>query len=407
MRSNESRFLITGGLTALANRLASPQVVLPWVYTAIGGPLLLVGLLLPSVRLGGLIAQLTIVPTLLAMTIRKWTYVIACVIISAALLLICVATLDLGILPAVSIFFACTILLGACNGITALTFQVTMAKTIARDRIGPLLAMQTSIGGFLTLLFVSALIYINPETGTNKQHLNLIFMAAAVWIGAGFTFALIKEPPSVIQAKRSIWAETRRGWQLYRTTPWFRRFFITRVLFLSVGLATPFYAIHAAYIYHPGEHSLSLFVLAAGAANMISGPIWGRQLRENPCRVLVWSGLLAAAAGCVAIADMVSETLPFLPMYMLVFAMLDLAVQGMTQSSKTYLALMAPVRDRPLFMAINNAMLGVLAIFVSGLIGILAHGTHIYLTHCLLIILALVASYSAVNLKPPSIHQDG
>jgi hypothetical protein len=407
IRSNETRFLITGGLSTLATRLANPQVVLPWVYGILGGPLVLFGLLIPSIRLGGLIAQLTIVPTLLALSIRKWTYVIASMVVSAALVLICAATLNLGIVAAVAVFFASTLLLGACMGIMALTSQETMAKTIERERIGPLLAMQVSIGGFLTLLLVSIFIFVYPDTGSTRQHLTLIFLSAAVWIGAGLSFALIKEPPSVTQGKRSIWAETHRGWVLYRTTPWFSRFFVTRALFLSVGLATPFYAINAASEYQNVNHSLSLFVLAAGVANIISRPIWGPLLSRNPCRVLVWSGILAAVAGIVAILNSVSDDLPNLPMYMLVFALLDLAVQGMTQSSRTYLALMAPAHNRPLFLAINNAMLGILAIVISGLIGVIAHSTHIFWSHSLLIAFALLASASAVNLKPPLIRSDG
>jgi hypothetical protein len=172
-------------------------------------------------------------------------------------------------------------------------------------------------------------------------------------------------------------------------------------------LATPFYAIHAASENQHGNHSLSLFVLAAGVANIISRPIWGSLLSRNPCHVLVWSGILAAGAGIVAILNSVSDDLPYLPMYMLVFALLDLAVQGMTQSSRTYLALMAPTHNRPLFLAINNAMLGILAIVISGLIGVIAHSTHIIWSYSLLIALALLASASAVNLKPPLIRSDG
>ncbi len=403
-KSNESRFLITGGLTVLANRLASPQVVLPWVYSVMGGPLFLVGLLIPSIRVGGLISQLTMVPTLLALSIRKWTYVIASLATSAVLLLICTATLDLKPLAAAAIFFTCTLLLGACNGVLALASQETMAKTIKRQRIGPLLAMQASIGGFLTLVIVSATIFIYPDTGSKSQHLTLIFMAAAVWVVAGFTFSLIKEPPSTTQAKRSVWAETRRGWQLYRTTPWFRKFFTTRALFLSVGLAMPFYAIHAATEYQPGNNSLSLFVLATGVANIVSGPLWAGLLSRHPGRVLVWSGLLAAAAGGVALLQAAIDGLPLLPMYMIVFVLLELAVQGMTQSSRTYLALMAPEDDRPLYLAINNALLGVIAVVVSGFVGVLAHSTHIYWAHALLIVMALVASISAVNLKLSTVH---
>jgi MFS family permease len=220
-------------------------------------------------------------------------------------------------------------------------------------------------------------------------------------------FALIREPPSEVQPKRSVWIETRRGWNLLRTTPWFRRFFVIRALFLSVGLATPFYSIHAATEYHAGAQSLGYFVMAAGVTNIFSGPIWSRMLATNPGRVLIWSGGLAAAAGGVALLQAAVNSLPLPLVYVAVFALLELAVEGLTQSSKTYLALMAPPDDRPRFLAISNALLGVLAIGLSGLIGVIAHTIHIYLALGVLVTLALVASVSAVTLKPVSTSSAG
>jgi len=229
----------------------------------------------------------------------------------------------------------------------------------------------------------------------------LIVAAALVTVCAGVLFTFIREPESAAQAKHSIWAEIRRGWKLYRTTPWFRRFFASRALLLSVGLATPFYAIHAAAEQQSSAQSLSMFVLATGVTNMFSGLIWSKMLSRNPTRVMFWSGVLAAVAGGVAMVRATFPALSLLVMYVIVFALLELAVQGLTQSTKTYLALMTPAADRPRYLAISNALLGVLAVFISGLIGVVAHSTHIYGAIGLLMALGLLAGFSARNLKPP------
>jgi len=397
--NNESKFLSSGGLNVLAARIASPQVVLPWVYSSIGGPLFLIGFLIPSVRAGGLLAQLMIVPTLLAQKTRKWAYVISSFVLAAALLLIDAATIELDVIAAAGIFFVGTLTLGVCNGIAVITAQEVMAKTVKHNRVGPLLAIQASIGGLLTILFTGVTMFFFPDSASNWQHLVLVALAAVVWVGSGLSFALIKEPPSAVQPKRSVWAETCSGWELFRNTRWFRRFFFTRALFLSVGLATPFYSMHAGCEYQAGTENLGYFVMAAGVTNIFSGPIWSRLLASNPCRVLVWSGVLAAAAGAVALLQAAVSSLPLPLVYIVVFALLELAVEGMTQSSKTYLALMTPPDDRPRFLAISNALLGVLAIGVSGLIGVIAHTSHIYVALCVLIGLALVASASAVPLR--------
>jgi hypothetical protein len=405
-KRNEIYFLATGGLTALANRLASPQIVLPWVYQLIGGPLVLVSFLIPSVRMGGLITQITIIPTLLAMKLRKWAYVFASFLVAAILLIICFAALELKSVVAISVFFAGTLILGACNGIIQLTSQEVMAKSVRRKRIGLLLARQASIGGFLTLVLVTTTMYLLPDNGGKSQHLILIALAALVTVCAGITFALIHEPNSAAQPRHSIWAEIRRGWELYRTIPWFRRFFTTRALLLSVGLAAPFYAIHAAAEEQSSAQSLSLFVLATGVTNMFSGLIWSKMLSRDPTRVMFWSGVLAAVAGGVAMVRAIFPALSLLAVYVVVFALLELAVQGLTQSSKTYLALMTPADDRPRYLAISNALLGVLAVFVSGLIGIVAHSTHIYGALALLMALGLLAGFSARRLDPPVLNRE-
>ena len=405
-KRNEAYFIATGGLTALTNRLASPQIVLPWVYNLIGGPLFLIGLLIPSFRMGGLFAQITIIPTLLAMKLRKWVYVVACFTVAAGLLIICVTALEFSVVMATSIFFTTTLVLGICWGIIQLTSQEVMAKAVSQKRIGLLLARQASVGGFLTLILVIVTMNVLPDNGDKSQHLILIVLAALGMILAGILFTFVREPKSATQAKHSIWAETQKGWRLYRTTPWFRRFFTTRALMLSVGLATPFYSIHAATHEQSSAQSLSYFVIATGVANIFSGVIWSRMLVSHPTRVLFWSGVLAAVAGAVAMLEAAVSSLPFLVMYIIVFALLEVAVQGLTQSSKTYLAVMTPAVDRPRFLAVNNALLGVLAVFVSGFIGVVAHSAHIYAALGLLMILGLAAGLSALRLKPEKLLEE-
>jgi len=397
----EKLFLLSGGLTGLATRMASPQIVLPWVYSLIGGPLILVGLLVPSVRIGALVAQLTIVPTLMARTMRKGAFVVSTILIAVVLLILCLATLQTSIFIAAAMFFVCVFVIGACNGVLTLSSQEVMAKSVKSARIGRVLALQGSIGGLLTLISMGLLFYLQPESESRLQHLVLIFISSGIWLLAGLSFAMIREPPSEPQPKRAVWAEIRTGWDLFQTTPWFRRFFLTRALFLTVGLSTPFYSIRAAMEIDSDTQGLSLAVLATGITSLLSGPIWSRQLSANPCRVLVLAGFLAAGAGLVAVLHRAIGNFPVSYVFMLVFGLLNLAVMGLTQASKAYLAIKSPETDRPRFLAVNNALLGVLSILVSGLLGVLAHTAHIYAALALLIFLALLAGFSAIGLSPP------
>lgn len=399
-RFNTRLFLVYGGLAEVATRLASPQVVMPWIYTLIGGPLFLFGLLVPSVRLGSIASQLAVLPILEAAQVHKWMTVTASLVMAVLLAAVCVAVLELPTAIATVLFFFCTFCFGGCNGIIQLTSQDVMAKAVAHGRIAGLVALQASLGGALALVMSAGLILVIHPPVSGDRHLLLIVIAAAIWIFAAVAFSLIREPASDVVPRQSLWRQVREGARLYTSVRWFRRYMAARMLFLSVGLATPFYSIHAASIYHGAAHSLTLFVFAVGLANMLSGLVWRRLLSHDPRLVLAGLGVVAAAAGCLAISagGQPRQDIPFL--YAIVLFLLALSEQGLTQASKTYVALIASSRERPLYLAVNSVLLGVLAVGVSGVLGVIAHMTHIVWALYILVGVTLCASVNAVFMVP-------
>ena len=398
-RTNRRAFLAAGGLVVMASRLASPQLVMPWIYSLIGGPVYLIGLLIPSVRVGAVLSQVTLIPILRATSKNKWTAAYSCIVLASLLAILCFAAIELSSNAATVIFFACILGAGAGIGALQLASQEVMAKTVQHKQIGPLLAMQASIGGVLTLIIASAFIIITPYPNTDMRHFAIVIIAAVVWLLAGFSFALIREQPGFTQARRSAWKEISHGITLCRKTPWFLTFFRTRALFLSVGLAMPFYSIHAASKHIGEPKNISLFVISTGLATMLSTLVWGKMLARSPRQVFVISGILAAGAGLLAILEEALPRLPLALVYALVFFCLALAVQGMAQASKTYLAIMSPSEDRPFFIGANNILLGAFGIVFSGFLGVLAHMTHILAPLVVLIILSITAAVSALALE--------
>ncbi|MBL8659785.1 MAG: hypothetical protein JNM75_08525 [Rhodospirillales bacterium] len=398
---NEWLFLSYGALAEVATRLASPQVVMPWIYTLIGGPLFLFGLLVPSVRLGAIASQLAALPILEAAKFRKWITVAASLIMAALLALVCVAVLELPTALATAFFFICTLCFGACNGTIQLTSQDAMARTVPLRRIAGLVALQSSLGGAMTLALSASLILINRNPGSPNRHLTLIAVAAAVWLVAALCFSLIKEPAGDVAAKQSLWQQACEGVRLYARVPWFRRYIAVRMLFLSVGLATPFYSIHAATLYQGAAHSLTIFVIAVGLANMLSGLVWRRMLSRDSRYVLVLVGFVAATAGLIAISEGRAARADIPYVYAVVLFLLAISEQGLTQASKTYVALIASNRERPLFLAVNNVLLSTLAVPVSSVLGVVAHMTHIIWALCILVVVTLCASINAFFMVPP------
>jgi hypothetical protein len=385
----------------LAGRFASPQVVLPWVYHSIGGPLFLIGFLIPSVRAGGLVSQFAVVPRLRALPVRKWLNVSASLAIAGLLALIGFSATSLSIPVATSVFLGSAVGLGLCNGIVNLSSQEVMGKVFPGGGIARLVSVQSSVGGFLTLALALGLFVFDPDPNSQTSHLTLVWIAAVMWVAAAVCMAAAREQPSQPQAKRSVWSEARQGFALYGRSPWFLRYTVTRILFLSVGLATPFYSIHAATLYQGSVSSVSLFVIATGLASMLSGAVWGGLLRKSPKLVMALAGLVAVMAGGVALAHGVLPHFRVPYLYAIVLALLALAVQGLDQAYKTYVLLSAPAVDRPLYLAVNNTLLGFLAIGVAAILGAVAHMTHIAWALVVIIAITLAACASTAFLIEP------
>ena len=66
---------LNGASTKLAEQLASPGLVLPWMLGAVGAPAALVGFLVPIRRAGSLLPQLAIAGRIRAHARRKWFWV--------------------------------------------------------------------------------------------------------------------------------------------------------------------------------------------------------------------------------------------------------------------------------------------------------------------------------------------
>jgi len=89
-----------GAATKLAEQLASPGLVLPWLLGAIGAPATLAGLLVPVKQSGSLLPQLAVAARIRAIPHRKWVWAAAGAIQAGLLVLIALAAVGLPALAA-------------------------------------------------------------------------------------------------------------------------------------------------------------------------------------------------------------------------------------------------------------------------------------------------------------------
>ena len=384
-----------GAATKLAEQLAGPNLVLPWLLSALGTPAALVGFLMPAKQIGSLAPQLLVSGQIRRLARRKWAWVGAGLSQAALLLLIVVAALVLPPLAAGLAILLLFLLFAVCSGVGSVAFQDVTGKTIPKGRRGRLLSVRAAIGGVLTLAAGAVLHVFFGDADGIGVYLALVLIAAGLWAIAAFLFLLLDETAGATDGGRNPVDELRHGLAVTRDVPGYRRYITTRGLLLSVELAMPFYALHGENVFGGEVAALGIFVITLGLASVVSSPFWGYFSDRSSRTVLMLSGLFGALAGVMAlIIALGPEVLQQAWIYTSVFLVLGIAEAGVRLGRKTYLVDAAPSSERPLYVAFSNTSTGLLAVAGGGL-GFIAqfYGTDTLVA--VLILLALAGTAAA------------
>ncbi|NNG03176.1 MAG: MFS transporter [Inquilinus sp.] len=361
-----------GAATKLAEQLASPGLVLPWVFAAIGAPAVLSGLLMPAKQAGSLLPQIAVAGRIRAVARRKWVWTAAGAIQAGILVLIALAALAFDGWTAGLAILVLFALFSLASGMGSVAFQDVVGKTIPKGRRGRLLANRAAIGGALTLAVAGVLQISLVDREQVAITVPLILAAAVLWLAGAVAFAALREEAGATSGGRTMISELGHGVSLFRQVAGFRRYILVRCLMLGVELAMPFYVLHAAAILPAAAPTLALYVFAVGGANIASSPFWGRFSDTSSRTVLTIAGGIAAAAGLGALGiDLLPEPLRTPWLYALLFFALGVAESGVRIGRKTYLVDAAPDDERPLYVAFSNTTVGLVAL-CGGLLGLLA-----------------------------------
>ena len=365
--------VMNGACTKLAEQLASPGLVLPWLLGSLGAPAVFAAYLQPVKQAGSLVPQLAVADAIRGLATRKWVWTAAGLTQAASLLAMILAALSLQGWAAGLAIVMLMAVFSIASGVGSVAFQDVTGKTVPKGQRGRMLSNRAALGGGLTLL-AAAYLRFGPGEGAAQEIstlLILIGVAALLWAMAALLFASITEAPGASEGGRSMLSEVRAGWRLLKETPAFRRYMSVRALLLSVELATPFFALHAQAAYGGALGALALYVMAIGFANVISSPFWGAVADKDAPKVMSRAGLIAAAAGGLALTLTIFE--PFGGQswpYGAVFILIGLAEAGVRLGRKTYLVDAAPKDERALYTAFSNTGIGLLAL-AFGALGII------------------------------------
>jgi hypothetical protein len=388
-----------GALTKLAEAIASPSLVLPWLLASVGAPASISGLLVPVRRGGALLPQLAISGYIRAFRKRKWFWVGAGLTQTVSLALIIPSVVFFDGLTAGLLVIGLLALFSIASGIGSVSYKDVLAKTIPKGKRGTLLSVRAAAGGLLALGAGLLITRFIDDGESSAVYIMLIGGAAVLWLASAMLFTFITETDGATGGSRNALREAAAGLHLIRSQPVFRKFVVVRSLLLALQLAVPFYALYARELTGTGAGSLGLYVASSSLAMVVSSPFWGRFADRKSHIVLTLGGFFGALAGILALV------LGLLPdayhqewLFALVFFFTGFGQAAVRLGRKTWLVDATPATDRPTYVALSNTLVGIATIAGAGL-GFVADAAGIEIL--LLILVGIIAAGTIYSLTLP------
>lgn len=363
--------VFNGAATKLSEIIAGPRILLPWLLTAIGAPVFLIGMLMPIRYAGALIPALAVSGQLRRFSVRKWFWVWAGAVEATCLVLMIAAAWWLSPTWAGFSIVALLALFSIARGTGSVAFQDVVGKTIGRGRRGEMLSRRTLLGGALSVCFGIALALWIGGSNDLGMYLGLLLVGAGLWALAALFFAAMAEQPGATEGGRNPLSEGRAGVRLWQAAWGYRRYITARALLLSVELGAPFYVLQAHHSISGHMDMLALLLIASALAQVLSSPFWGRFSDISSRRVMIIAGLIGAGAAALALAFP-----DFPPMwrnsyvFAVIFGILGFAESGVRLGRKTFLIDAVAEKERPTYIAFANTLMGLLTL-LSMVLGIL------------------------------------
>lgn len=124
--------LLQGTCVDTANFLASPRLVIPFLYIAIGAPVFIAGLLLPVVQFSRLVSQVVAAPVVKESRTRKWYIMLGSLVSASALAIVGLATQTTSVFLIVVIFLLVALVLGVVRGLNSLAYDDLLGRVLQR-----------------------------------------------------------------------------------------------------------------------------------------------------------------------------------------------------------------------------------------------------------------------------------
>ena len=341
--------------------------------------MLFAGLLMPIfnvTRLGSQIVGARLIGTA---PVTKWYLALSTLVTAVALAVLALVWSGIPPIWLAAIFLVTACVLGSSGGLGALAFQDMLGRALPTRYRGDLLFAQAAITGVIAAGLGLLAYFATGSQKAGPMHAELIWAGLGMTLLAAITVVAVREPvkrpphhgdaTAGKAAGKSYFAELSDGLRMVSKLKWFQRYMIARLLFLSVEIVMPFFAVHAASFHGDMNISLSMFVVASSIGLVLGGIVWPRVGKKSMQLVMAAAALVAFVAALLALANHLDPALRWPLTYAVIFVLLAVAAQGVSSARTVYLVDSATDAERPYCVAVSNAAVGLAGLGMAFAVG--------------------------------------
>ena len=261
------------------------------------------------------------------------------------------------------LFYVCLTLFAVADGVASVPWFDIMARTIPMRRRGRLIGTAQSISGLAGIGVGALVALILNRRPFPTNYLLLFVLASVTLIPSSIGITLLREPEPVTTGRQMKKQTKGDWWRPLIVDPALRRLMICRILFGALGMATPFYVLHAADELHLPEGIIGGFVMAQALAGVASSALMGLVSERWGPRYVIRIGTAASVTGPLfALVVHLVGGAWLVQAYPLVYVGLGVMNSTIMLGFSNYLMEIAPDANRPSYIGLCNTIVGVTAV---------------------------------------------
>lgn len=239
-----------GLFSGLGFQLSGTSLVLPFVFTALGGPIFVAGLLALFSRGATLAGNFLCMPVLESARRHKWHIAAAFLVSAMALGLICLFAADLPVSWLAAGFLGVVVVGGLAGRLSDVAVKDLLGRELPDEHRRNLLFIQSALVGLLAIGVALASQRLVDSGSAIGEHIELLWVGVGMFVLAAVITAAVQERERhsrrdtdncTAGARKGQAAQLRDDFISVFRLPWLPRFLVAGALFLAIELALPFF----------------------------------------------------------------------------------------------------------------------------------------------------------------------